>query len=53
MLSTLFHIPTRIALGNGSLPLAGFGLFLVVWAVVAAVLLARTAAVHEIGRAHV
>jgi phosphatidylglycerol:prolipoprotein diacylglycerol transferase len=46
MLSTLFHIPTRISLGGVSLPLAGFGLFLAVWAVVAVVMLVRTAAVH-------
>lgn len=46
MLSTLFHIPTRITLGGVSLPLAGFGLFLAVWAAVAAVMLARTAAAH-------
>jgi phosphatidylglycerol:prolipoprotein diacylglycerol transferase len=46
MLSTLFHIPTRITLGGVSLPLAGCGLFLAVWAAVAAVMLARTAAAH-------
>ena len=46
MLSTLFHIPTRITVGGTSLPLVGFGLFLAVWGIVAAVMLARTAAGH-------
>ena len=46
MLSTLFHIPTRITVGGMSLPLVGFGLFLAVWGIVAAVMLARTAAGH-------
>ena len=46
MLSTLFHIPTRIMLGGASLPLVGFGLLLAVWTVVAAVMLARTAVAH-------
>jgi phosphatidylglycerol:prolipoprotein diacylglycerol transferase len=46
MLSTLFHIPTRITVGGASLPLAGFGLLLAVWGIVAAVMLARTAASH-------
>ena len=39
MLSTLFHIPTRITVGGTSLPLVGFGLFLAVWGIVAAVML--------------
>jgi phosphatidylglycerol:prolipoprotein diacylglycerol transferase len=46
MLSTLFHIPTRITMGGTTLPLVGFGLFLAVWGIVAAVMLARTAAGH-------
>jgi len=46
MLSTLFHIPTRITVGGTTLPLVGFGLFLAVWGIVAAVMLARTAAGH-------
>lgn len=46
MLSTLFHIPTRIIVGGTSLPLTGCGVLLAVWGIVAAVLLARTAAVH-------
>jgi phosphatidylglycerol:prolipoprotein diacylglycerol transferase len=46
MLSTLFHIPMRITLGGASLPLAGFGLLLAAWGLVAAVMLARTAASH-------
>jgi phosphatidylglycerol---prolipoprotein diacylglyceryl transferase len=46
MLSTLFHIPTRITVGGTTLPLVGFGLFLAVWGIVAAVMLARTAAAH-------
>lgn len=33
MLSTLFHIPTRLTVGSASLPLFGFGLMLAVWAV--------------------
>jgi phosphatidylglycerol:prolipoprotein diacylglycerol transferase len=46
MLSTLFHIPTRIIVGGTSLPLIGCGLLLAVWGIVAAVMLARTAAGH-------
>jgi len=46
MFSTLFHIPTRITVGGTTLPLVGFGLFLAVWGIVAAVMLARTAAGH-------
>jgi phosphatidylglycerol:prolipoprotein diacylglycerol transferase len=46
MLSTLFHIPTRITLGGLSLPLAGFGILLFVWAIAAVVMLTRTAASH-------
>ena len=46
MLSTLFHIPTRITVGGTTLPLVGFGLFLAVWGIVAAVMLARTVAGH-------
>jgi phosphatidylglycerol---prolipoprotein diacylglyceryl transferase len=46
MLSTLFHIPTRIIVGGISLPLIGCGLLLAVWGIVAAVMLARTAAGH-------
>jgi phosphatidylglycerol:prolipoprotein diacylglycerol transferase len=46
MLSTLFHIPTRITVGGSSLPLVGWGLLLAVWAIVAAVLVARTATGH-------
>ena len=44
MLSTLFHIPTRITVGGMSLPLVGFGILLALWGIVSAVLLARTAA---------
>jgi phosphatidylglycerol:prolipoprotein diacylglycerol transferase len=33
MLSTLFHIPTRLTVGSASLPLFGCGLLLAVWAV--------------------
>jgi len=46
MLSTLFHIPTRITLGGVSLPLAGLGILLVVWGIAAVVMLKRTATVH-------
>jgi len=46
MLSTLFHIPTRLVVGGVSLPLVGFGLFLAAWALVAAVLMGRAVAAH-------
>jgi phosphatidylglycerol:prolipoprotein diacylglycerol transferase len=46
MLSTLFHIPARIALGGRSLPLFGWGLLLAAWAVAAAAMLAWTARRH-------
>ena len=39
MLSTLFHIPMRITLGETSLPLAGFGILIFLWAIVAVVML--------------
>ena len=44
MLSTLFHIPTRLTLGGTSIPLAGCGVLLVAWAVTAAMALWWTAA---------
>ena len=44
MLTTLFHIPSRITWGTGSLPLFGFGILLAVIGAVAVVLLATTAA---------
>ncbi|NQW46550.1 MAG: prolipoprotein diacylglyceryl transferase [Planctomycetes bacterium] len=46
MLSTLFHIPARITLGGASLPVFGWGLLLVVWAVAGVAVLARTARDH-------
>ena len=46
MLSTLFHIPMRITLGETSLPLAGFGILMFLWAIVAVVMLTRTATAH-------
>jgi phosphatidylglycerol:prolipoprotein diacylglycerol transferase len=46
MLSTLFHIPMRITLGGTSLPLAGFGILMFLWAIVAVVMLTRTATAH-------
>jgi phosphatidylglycerol:prolipoprotein diacylglycerol transferase len=46
MLSTLFHIPTRLVVAGAALPLVGFGLLLVAWAVVAAVLLVRAVQAH-------
>jgi phosphatidylglycerol:prolipoprotein diacylglycerol transferase len=46
MLSTLFHIPTRLVVGGASLPVIGFGLLLVAWGVVASVLLARAVQAH-------
>jgi phosphatidylglycerol:prolipoprotein diacylglycerol transferase len=42
MLSTLFHIPTRLTLGEWSVPLFGWGLALAVWAVWAAVTIGRS-----------
>lgn len=44
MLSTLFHIPSRLTLGGWSLPLFGAGVLLAVWAVWAAVAVARSIA---------
>jgi phosphatidylglycerol:prolipoprotein diacylglycerol transferase len=46
MLSTLFHIPMRITLGETSLPLAGFGILMFLWAIVAVVMVTRTATTH-------
>lgn len=46
MLSTLFHIPSRISLGDRSLPLFGWGLLLAAWMVAAAAMLAWTARRH-------
>ena len=46
MLSTLFHIPTRITLGGVSLPLVGCGILMIVWGIVAVVMLTRIATVH-------
>ncbi|NCA10565.1 prolipoprotein diacylglyceryl transferase [bacterium] len=42
MLSTLFHIPTRITVGGASLPLFGCGLLLAVWAAAGALAVARS-----------
>ena len=42
MLSTLFHIPTRLTLGEWSVPLFGWGLALAVWAAWAAVTVGRS-----------
>jgi phosphatidylglycerol:prolipoprotein diacylglycerol transferase len=42
MLSTLFHIPTRLTLGEWSVPLFGWGLALAVWAVWAAMTVGRS-----------
>jgi len=44
MLSTLFHIPSRLVIGSWSLPLFGVGLLLAVWAVGGALAVARSAA---------
>jgi phosphatidylglycerol:prolipoprotein diacylglycerol transferase len=44
MLTTLFHIPSRISWGAGSLPLFGFGILLAVVVAAGAGLLATTAA---------
>jgi phosphatidylglycerol:prolipoprotein diacylglycerol transferase len=43
MLSTLFHIPTRWTIGGTSLPLFGFGLGLLLWAVVGGIVILRAA----------
>ena len=42
MLSTLFHIPTRLTVGPASVPLFGFGLLLAVWAACGAFAVARS-----------
>jgi phosphatidylglycerol:prolipoprotein diacylglycerol transferase len=42
MLSTLFHIPTRLTLGEWSVPLFGWGLALALWAVWTAVTVGRS-----------
>ncbi|NDH94179.1 MAG: hypothetical protein EBZ13_06545, partial [Planctomycetia bacterium] len=42
MLTTLFHIPSRIELAGLSLPLLGWGLLLAVWAVISVAALAWT-----------
>lgn len=42
MLSTLFHIPTRLTLGEWSVPLFGWGVALAVWAVWTAVTVGRS-----------
>ncbi len=34
MVSTLFHIPSRLGNAESGLPLFGFGLLLVLWAVI-------------------
>ena len=44
MLTTLFHIPSRITWGTGSLPLFGFGILLAVIVVAGGALLATTTA---------
>ncbi|NDC54308.1 MAG: hypothetical protein EBZ74_08455 [Planctomycetia bacterium] len=46
MLSTLFHIPTRLTVGGLSLPLFGWGLLLAVWALAAVVVVGRSAVRH-------
>ena len=43
MLSTLFHIPTRWTIGGTTLPLFGFGLALLVWAIVGGIAILRAA----------
>jgi phosphatidylglycerol:prolipoprotein diacylglycerol transferase len=50
MLSTLFHIPTHLRIGERSLPLFGFGLLLAAWGIVAVAALvwaARNKGWHE------
>ena len=42
MLSTLFHIPTRLTVGGAAVPLFGFGLLLAAWAACAAVAVWRS-----------
>lgn len=42
MLSTLFHIPARLTIGDWSVPLFGWGLTLAIWAVCGAVMVARS-----------
>ncbi|NDC63207.1 MAG: prolipoprotein diacylglyceryl transferase [Planctomycetia bacterium] len=42
MLSTLFHVPSRIGVGGASLPMFGWGLLLAAWAVAGAAAVAWT-----------
>ena len=53
MQTTLFHVPTRIELGSGSLPLFGFGVLLAVWAVCGGTALLWTAIRHGVRQAAV
>jgi len=46
MRSTLFHLPTHLPIGEGSVPLFGFGLMLAAWLVLGGVALARAAVRH-------
>ena len=51
MRSTLFHIPSALELGGGSVPLFGWGLLLAVWAVLGGAGFAWAAARHGFGPA--
>jgi len=51
MQSTLFHIPNRIDLGGGTIPLFGFGALLLLWAVVGGGAVAWTAVRHGLWHA--
>ena len=46
MLSTLFHIPTRLTLDGVSVPLFGWGVLLAVWVVAGTIAVARSLAVR-------
>ena len=50
MRSTLFHIPSALELGGGSVPLFGWGLLLAVWAVLGGAGLAWAAARQPIAQ---
>jgi phosphatidylglycerol:prolipoprotein diacylglycerol transferase len=51
MQSTLFHVPNRIDLGGGAIPLFGFGLLFVLWAILGGGAVVWTALRHGLWHA--